>query len=54
MDKGDDGGRRIAIVSCGKLVGEGDEKVLLVFNLSVSSSIRKTKNKKHITPLNGI
>lgn len=33
MEKGDDSGRRIAVVSCGELVCEGDEKVLLVFNL---------------------
>jgi hypothetical protein len=34
MQEGDDSRGRIAIVSCGKLVGKGDEKVLLVFNLA--------------------
>jgi hypothetical protein len=33
VEKRDGGRRRIAVVSCGELVAEGDEEVLLIFNL---------------------
>lgn len=44
MRQGDDGRRRIAIVSCGKLVREGGEKMVFTVDLFV---IRKAVVSKH-------
>jgi hypothetical protein len=40
MEEGDNSRRRITIISCGELVRESGEKVLLVFDL-ISGSVRK-------------